>query len=161
MPMINFSKIKENDGFPPLPVGQYLCELIKVKDKNDDGSLLKTKKGDEKWNLTFKIIEGNYSKRLLFDDMIFSESAYPRVKLICSRLGINTENDLDLTKDMLINQKCWITVDIEQYNDRNGVTKDRNKIPYDGYNPCAKDEGIDNDVVVDVANVESKEDIPF
>ena len=59
---------------------------------------------DEMWSIYLKIQEGDYSGRLLFDNMVFSPDALGRVKLIAHRLGFDVEKDEDIdfqVKDIL------------------------------------------------------------
>ena len=126
MPKIDFSNIDDVQDFTPLPDGEYLCRLAEIEEAS-------TYNGDEMWKLKFEVINGEYTGRYIFDNMVFSEAALKRVKLICSRLGIDVSGEVDLTPSMLEGATCFITTEIEEYEDNEGKIKPRNVVPFAGY----------------------------
>ena len=105
---------------------------------------------------------GPHRGRYIFDNMVFSDAALKRVKLICSRLGIDTSRELDLTPDLIKGRSCYVTVETEEYEDQEGNTKQRNVVPFAGYEradgapaatPAAETAGGAED--------DSEEDLPF
>ena len=127
MPQIDFSKIPNMEDYTPLPPGKYLARLDEIEET-------KTKDEAEMWKLKFTVVSGAAEGRKIFDQMVFSEKAFKRVKLICSRLGgINTDANINLTPDMLKGQSVVLEVVIESYADENGVEKKRNKVTFAGY----------------------------
>ena len=126
MPKINFSKVDDVQDYSPLPDGKYLCELSEVEETN-------TQYGDEMWKMKFEVIHGEHIGRYIFDNMVFSEGALKRVKLICSRLGLDTSGELDLTPGVIEGRKTHISVLTEAYTDSEGKTKKRNIVPFAGY----------------------------
>ena len=126
MPQIDFRTIEDAQDFTPLPDGKYVCRLDTVEEAA-------TQHGDEMWKLRFKVADGPYQDRLLFDNLVFSEAALKRVKLICARLGLDVSGTLDLTPDLLIGRTCTLTVETEEYEDQEGNVKTRNVIPFAGY----------------------------
>lgn len=126
MPKVDFSHIDDVQDFTPLPAGKYLCKLVEVEEAN-------TQYGDEMWKLRFQVIEGKHTGRYVFDNMVFSEAAIKRVKLICGRLGLNVSGELDLTPDLIKNRSCYLTVQTEEYEDDEGNRKMRNVVPFAGY----------------------------
>jgi hypothetical protein len=127
MPKIEFDKIDDANIYEPIPAGRYLCELAEIKETA-------TKNGDEMWELKFVVLEsGLYENRIIFDRMVFSEKAMPRIKLICSRLGIDTTRSMDLLPANLLYKRCYLHVVIEDYTDYEGIQKKRNIVPYAGY----------------------------
>lgn len=129
MPKVDWDSVPDNKDFSPLPDGQYCCVL------NDIGAGV-TRNNDEMWKLKFKVTEGKHSGRLIFDNMIFSEKAMPRVKLIASRLGFKAVGESELTPELIMGSKVMITVFTEDYIDNNDVKKKRNVVPYNGYDKC-------------------------
>jgi len=127
MPKIDFSKINDANNYEPIPEGKYLCELSEVEEKQ-------TKTGDEMWNLKFAVVYPLlHEGRVIFDRMVFSEKAMSRVKLICSRLGIETKGIVDLDPKDILHQQCYLNLIIEDYTSEEGVQKKRNTVPYAGY----------------------------
>jgi hypothetical protein len=126
MPKINFHEVPDVEDYAPLPDGTYLCRLSDVK-------LRETQNGDEMWNLNFIVTSGPCEGRHIFDNLVFSKAALKRVKLVCSRMGLETSNEVDVTPELIIGQTCGITVRTEDYVEDNGQTKQRNVVPFAGY----------------------------
>lgn len=126
MPKIDFNKVDDVQDYSPIPEGKYLCTVENVEEA-------RTQYQDEMWKLRFRVADGKYAGRIIFDNMVFSEAALKRVKLICSRLGIDVSKELDLTPAMVKGQSCQLTVEIEEYEDAEGNTKSRNVVPFAGY----------------------------
>lgn len=126
MPKIDFSTIEDAKSFTPVPEGSYHCEVAAVEQTT-------TNRGDEMWKLKLKVLEGEHEGRHLFDNLVFSPAALKRVKFVCTRLGLDTSGELDLTPAMLRGRTALVTVQIEQYVDDEGRERSRNKIPFDAY----------------------------
>lgn len=126
MPKVDFSKIDDVQDFSPLPPGKYPCRLVEVEEA-------KTQYDDEMWKLRFQVASGPHAGRFIFDNLVFSEAAIKRAKLICSRLGLDVSRELDLTTAMLKGRACQVTVEVEDYEDQQGKTKKRNVVPFAGY----------------------------
>ena len=69
------------------------------------------------WKLRFEVLDGEYRGRYIFDNMVFSDAALKRVKLICSRLGLDVSGEVELTPEVIMGRKCWVTVETEEYED--------------------------------------------
>jgi len=126
MPKIDFSTVDDVQDFTPLPDGKYLCRLAEIEEAS-------TQYGDEMWKLKFVVAKGPYQGRYIFDNLVFSEAAMKRVKLICSRLGLDVSGEIELTPSMLEGKVCYLTVETEDYEDQEGKTKSRNVVPFAGY----------------------------
>lgn len=126
MPKIDFSQIDDVQDFQPLPDDDYLCRLSEIEEAS-------TTQGDEMWKLRFEVIQGEHKGRYIFDNLVFSEAALKRVKLICSRLGLDVSGELDLTPGMIEGHTCYVTTEIEEYEDNEGRIKRRNVVPFAGY----------------------------
>ena len=123
---IDFSEIEEMDDFSPLPAGKYLSSLSEVEETE-------TQSGDDMWKLRFSVEEGDHQGRYIFDNVVFSDAALKRAKLICSRLGLDTSGELDLTPELIKGRSCYVTAESEEYEDQEGNTKRRNVVPFAGY----------------------------
>ena len=126
MPQIDFDEVEDVKGFKPLPAGTYTCRLEEVEESS-------TQWGDEMWKLKFVVTEGQYEGRWIFDNLVFSARAMKRVKFICSRLGLAVAGAMNLTPEMLQGRSCAVQVDIEDYTDGEGRAKQRNVVPFAGY----------------------------
>ena len=143
MPKINFEEIEDVQDFTPIPSGRYLCKLVEVEES-------KTQYDDEMWNVRFEVIEGEHKGRAVFDRMIFSQAAIKRVKLICSRLGLDVSGPMNLTPEMVKGKTCYIAVQIEEYLDEGKNAKKRNVVPFAGYEKAdksapAQTQGVDSE----------------
>lgn len=134
MPKIDFNDIPENDDFNPIPEGKYLCRLEAIEEKS-------TKKGDEMWSLRLEVQDGEYNGRVIFDNMVFSSAAMKRVKLICSRMGIDTSGEVDLSPADLQGRMVIVETVIEEYTANDGSQKKRNTVPFAGYHKYDGDAG--------------------
>lgn len=131
MPKIDFSQIDDVQDFSPIPPGRYLCRLVEIEES-------KTQHDDEMWNLRFEVIEGEHRGRVVFDRLVFSQAALKRVKLICSRMGIDVSGPVSLTPAMMKGKTCFLTVQIEEYLDDEENAKKRNTVPFAGYERADK-----------------------
>lgn len=123
---LDFSKIKEAQDFPPLPDGEYLCRVNEIEHSA-------TLYGTEVWILQLGVLKGKFIGRHIFSEMRFSVSTYPRVKLICFRLGLDVSGEIDLTPDLLKGRECYISVGTEEYTTSEGKIKKRNAVFFGGY----------------------------
>lgn len=109
--------------FTPVPAGTYTAEITKSEIKD-------TKAGTGKYiNLQWKIIEGDYAKRVIFDLINIvnpSETAVEigrkRIKSICDAVGIISLTDTD----QLHGKPIYINVVIkedENYGPKNVIKK--------------------------------------
>ena len=133
MPRINFDSVDAISDFAPLPDGDYVCSLSDIETDT-------TRAGDPMWKLRWTVEEGECAGRLLFDNLVFSAKALPRVKLVCESCGLDTDGEIDLEPEMMLGKRVRISTYIEEYVDDRGATKASNRIPYDGYtSPDAND----------------------
>jgi len=138
MPKIDFGHVDDVQDFSPVPAGKYLCRLVGLEEAS-------TQNGDEMWKLRFEIIKGPHAGRLIFDNLVFSEAALKRVKLICSRLGLDVSKELDLTPELIKGRVAILTVDTEPYEDAEGRKKQRNTVPFAGYERASESDATPTD----------------
>ena len=115
------------------------------------------------WKLRLVVEAGPHRGRYIFDNMIFSDAAMKRVKLICSRLGLDVSGEIELTTVLVRGKSCYVTVETEDYEDQEGNTKRRNRVTFAGYeraesaSPAAGEAAEKAGVVED----DSEDDLPF
>lgn len=126
MPRVDFPSISDTAAFAPLPDGDYVCQITDVE-------IDRTKSGDEMWKLRLTVQDGEFAGRLLFDNLVFSQKALSRVKLVCGVFGIDTSGTLDLDPSMLLDKRALVSTYTEEYVDGQGRTKIANRIPFEGY----------------------------
>lgn len=125
MPRVDFPNIDEG-GRTVVPDGEYVVTVDEVVPKT-------TKNGDEMWTLWLKIANGEHEGAIIFDNMTFSEKGNGRVKLICSRLGLDVTQAMNLEPRNLIGRHARVTVYTREYIANNGEPKKANAVPFDGY----------------------------
>jgi len=130
MVQIDFTKIDDLKDYEPLPDGQYQCRLADVTEAT-------TRNGDQMWKLKHVVTSGQFEGRYIFDNLVFSQAAMSRVKLICSALGLDVTQAVELNPDDLFDRACAVTVITEEYSDFEGYTKSTNRVPFGGYEPAA------------------------
>ena len=128
MPRLNWDQYDEaSNSRDPLPDGTYLAELTAVEEAS-------TKNGDEMWRLDFTVMEPRECRgRHFFDNMVFSEAAMGRVKLICNRMGLETKGEVEMLPSMIKGRKALVTVTTEAYQAKDGTLRKRNSVPFAGY----------------------------
>ena len=143
MPMINFPSVADAADYSPVPPDQYPIQIDNVQEASAPS-------GNEMWKLRLRILAGDYKGRCIFDNLLFSDAALPRVKILCNSLGLDVSGELDVTPELLRGRTCLVTVDIEEYEDDAGNMKKRNVVGFAGYDPMEGDEdeaaGDDNDI---------------
>ena len=137
MSKINFDEIDDVQDYTPVPEDKYLCRLIGA----EEGT---TEDGKEKWNLKLGILQGEYQGRFIFDNLFFTEKALPRLKFICTQLGLELTGEVELEPKMLEDRRCHVTVSVEEYEDHLGKTKKRNVVQYKGYEAVDGESQEDN-----------------
>lgn len=143
MPKVDFRNIDDSDDFAPLPAGVYVAEVKSIDASKPDRS------GNELWRMEHRILEPlTYRERKVWDNLSFSPAALKRVKLICSRLGLDTSGELDLTPAMLLGRKFRLRLEVESYHsEKLGREAKRNTVPFQGYEELNGDSPkIDPDV---------------
>jgi len=134
-PRINFDTVDALSDFAPLPDGEYLCSLSDIE-------MDATRAGDPMWKLRWTVETGEFAGRLLFDNLVFSAKALPRVKLICDSCGLDVSGEIDLEPAMLLEKRARISTYIEEYVDDRGTNKACNRIPFGGYSSA---DAVDED----------------
>jgi len=151
MPRIDFKEIDDVQDFAPLPAGTYLCRLVDVEKTT-------TRQGSEMWRLRWAVQEGPQRGRYLFDNMVFSAAAMKRVKHICAQLKLDVSGTLELTPAMIKGRTCRVTVETEEYEDHEGMTKRRNVVPFAGYESAGGAAGPNDGAA---GNAMDDDDLPF
>jgi len=152
VPRIDFGKVDDVQEYAPLQPGRYTCRLVDVEETS-------TQHGDEMWKLRFAVESGPERGRVLFDNLVFSAAAMKRVKLICSRLGLDVSGQLDLSPAMLRGRVCCLVVEIEDYQDREGNSRKRNVVPFAGYESTGGEDSQTRQP--HVRDQDDEEDLPF
>jgi len=128
MPRIDFTNVGAASEYAPLPEGDYRCQLSDIE-------LDRTRSGDERWKLRWTVLEGAHAGRLIFDSLVFTPKALPRVKLLCDCIAVAVDGVVDLEPVMLVDKQAVVSVYQDEYTSDQGQTRVSNKVPFDGYAP--------------------------
>ena len=120
--IVNFSDVQDTTTFSILPAGTYVCRVIDAAEKTNN------KDGSSYISITIEVEEGPYTKRLIFDQLFFTEKTIARSKSVLKEFGIQCNGETDISRDMFIGSKVCVTIVIQTYQ---GV--DRNKVTFKGY----------------------------
>lgn len=110
---INFDEVDSGSGgFQPIPDGNYLVRIESIH------SGRQTSKGDEMWGLELVVTDGDYQGRKIFDNLVFSEKALWRVKMVCSRFGVPLTGEVEIADiiPLLQGRQAWADVFTDEYN---------------------------------------------
>jgi hypothetical protein len=137
MARADFSNVDENaGGGKPIPGGQYKCKV-------DKATLDQTRHGDEMWVIEHVVMEGEHAGRRIFDRIIFSSKALPRAKLVLGRLGQDVSGVWEGNPGDIVGKQAFVTVEVKEYQDKDGNSKETNAVTYDGYEEVP--EGMDEE----------------
>lgn len=104
MPTINFAEVK---GLEPVPVDTYLATIVNAEDGVSQS-------GNPKIDLQWKLEEGPFEGRIVFDVLTFHPKALFRVKQTLTGLGFDKNFSGNVEGADLLGKSAMIIVDIEQ-----------------------------------------------
>ena len=64
---------------------------------------------------------------------------------------MKSSGEIDLRAGMLIGKIALVTLEVQTYFDKNGVEKERNNVPWDGY----------DESTIKIEETEESEELPF
>jgi hypothetical protein len=122
MPAIDFSEVKSLD---PIPDGSYSAEIVYA----EEGT---SKAGNPKIDLRWKVIDGEFEGRLVFDVLTFTPAALFRVKNTLKALGWEDSFSGEVAAEDLIGRQATIVVSLQRNTESDPATgeayPDRNKV---------------------------------
>ena len=123
---INFAKVNDSSEHEILPAGTYRCRLESVDEEWTAG-------GNPKWVLHWIVTTGPYANRAIVDRLYFTERALPRVKILWSAAGIDTDGEIELDSGQIVGMCCMVEVERDEYTDRDGRTRQGVQVTFRGY----------------------------
>lgn len=125
--VVDFSEIAD---LGPIPAGQYVASVVTAK----PGS---SQSGHPKIDLAWRIEEGEYENRQIFDTLAFHPNALAITKRKLLNMGFPEDFSGELTPDDLVGITATLTVTIEQSTQINPATNE----PYDPRNRITRISG--------------------
>lgn len=114
--MVRYDPSKRT-SYDLLPKGTYACRVEDIKEK--------TSERGTKWNIWFRVTEGEHSTRIVFDDVYFYGKGLEHAGVLMAALGRNPNDQQEVHRKELLDLICSAGVDIETY-EHDGQTKTRN-----------------------------------
>lgn len=124
MVRINWDSIDEPSS-NIMPDGDYLAKVVDAEERT-------ASTGTEMIALKLEVTKGAYAGKWVWDNLVFSAKAMPRLKIVGKAMGLNMKGEADITPNMFLGKVCVITTAQESYNG-----KTRAKITFDGYAPAS------------------------
>lgn len=119
---VDFSNVADASGdYAVIPADTYRLEAIEVDDSKD------TRDGYEMWRVKWRVFMGDFKDSCLYDNLVFSKKAMPKVKMCFKAAGIDLDAKTFTTR-MLLHKCVNAKVEIDTYQD-----KQQNKIGFGGY----------------------------
>lgn len=100
---VDFSQAQ---SLEPLPDGGYMVQCTACK-----GGV--SKAGFPKWDWQWKVIDGQYSNRIIFDSISFHPKALGRTKTILKQLGFNVEGRQRVNPASAVNLTAMARVGVQ------------------------------------------------
>jgi hypothetical protein len=103
-PVIDFTQVED---LKPLPRDWYLASIVEAKEGV-------SKQNNAKIDLRWKVEEGEFEGRNIFDTITFTQKALFRVKATLKGLGYPEDFSGEIVPEDLVGKTARILVDIEQ-----------------------------------------------
>jgi hypothetical protein len=136
MPEVDFPNVPDAEAFEIIPAGSYVCKLVDITPGTSQA-------GNEKWSLIWEVTQGEHAGARVWDSIVFAGGALKRVKLLCSRLGLDVTEKINLQPEMIMGRSCIVHVEegVWERKDDQGRVEEvpANEVPFAGY------EAIDDD----------------
>lgn len=116
--LINFKNVSDEETvFDVLPEGQYNVKVVSCEEKTST-------KGNSYWAIKYETANGD----TIFDNLVFTEKTFNRVKKLFKTLGLDVEGEFDYKPSDIIDCYMKAEVLIESYTDKTGKERTKNVI---------------------------------
>ena len=111
---LNFTDVKSE--FEILPKGKYYGKVVKaVAEMNKVGDALVVK-------LQWEVQDEEYAGSKIFDNLSTKPQALFKLKNLLDVLGFDASGEFELDPESLIDQECYLMVDIQNYQGKDSNT---------------------------------------
>ncbi len=97
--------------------GTYVCKVEKITEN--------TSEHGDRWNIWFRIIEGEHERWVIFDDIYFYGKGMKHAGIFLAALGRNPSDKQEILRKDVLDLTCRIDVDITTF-EHEGKTKKKN-----------------------------------
>jgi hypothetical protein len=139
MPRVNFNEVPDAANLSPVPPGRYSVVVVDATDGE-------TRAGDPMITVVLEVVApAEYVGRKVWDRLVFSTKALPRVKKFLSAAGYEGLDlgDVDVTAETVVGLVVDADLEISEFKGRDGETRRSNSVTFAGY-------GKTNEAVVDM-----------
>lgn len=123
MPEINWDDIQDSTTIEAIKGGVYRWKIVEV----DDSRL--TSKGHRIWRMKLVCMSAGDEGHPVWDNLIFSPEAAPRIKMLYQQIGLAGKGKANLQTEDLEGKTIYAKITVEDYNGQS-----QNKVIFDGYN---------------------------
>lgn len=111
-----------NEGFTPIPEGEYEAYVFEVEKKT-------FRSGNEGYAVTYNIAEGPYQGRKIFDNIVLTEAAYWKLGQFYKAVtGQSGEVEIDTNQlPQFVGKRVLLSVKVEEQTYQ-GETQERNVV---------------------------------
>lgn len=103
--VVDFTEVKD---LAPIPPGKYPAEIKACTPTRSKSS------GNPMFNIQWRVTEGEYADRIVFQSLVFTPKAMFMVKQVMTAIGFDEDYGGTITPDDLIGEDAVLQVTIEQ-----------------------------------------------
>ena len=120
-----FTGEERGGSFEPIPAGRYPVEV-------DDAEEMTSRKGDPMIKLIFKVLEGEYTGRIIYNYIVFNEGGMFSARKAIEALGVEFVKGqaVSINPDQLVGKTLEVDGKIDPYEGR-----EINAVKFAGYYP--------------------------
>ncbi|PWA11095.1 hypothetical protein DCC39_10375 [Pueribacillus theae] len=122
MAVIKMNLDEINEGFTPIPEGEYEAYVFEVKRKTFNS-------GNEGFSITYNIAEEPYKKRKIFDNLVITEAAFWKLGQFYKAVtGYSGEVEINTNEfPSFVGKRVRLSIAVEEQTYQ-GETKERNVV---------------------------------
>jgi hypothetical protein len=149
MPRVDFPNVDDASDYTVLPEGDYTCMVTEVFDEVSQA-------GNDMWKLHMRVDKGEYEGRMIFDNLVFTEKALPRVKIFAKACMLDVTKEIDMQPAAVLGKMVMVSVFETSYENASGEKIPTNKVHFAGYAPA-----VDLPPLVPPPVADIDDDLPF
>ena len=120
----NFDGVADPQERGVIPAGTYLMEVTHIEQKE-------TRNRDTMWHITLVVVGGEHKGAYVWDNLVWSVNAYPRVKGFLQATGMLRKGEVEYTMQDFVGKRIMVSINETEYEG-----KKQNKVDFAGYAPA-------------------------